>query len=124
MKPSFKPGRNIAMKIPLHEFDQTVIFYRDVLGLEEIEQDSECVIESVSFRFGDKILWLDKVKGISRSEIWLEILTDDIEAASNYFGQTNTVRCDDIEPLPDGLKAFWITNPSNTIHLISEEESP
>ncbi len=29
----FAGGRNIAIKLPPHEFDSTLRFYRDVLGL-------------------------------------------------------------------------------------------
>jgi hypothetical protein len=31
------------------------------------------------------------------------------------------VRRDEIEPLPEGFKGFWISNPANIIHLISQE---
>ena len=34
MEAKFEPGRNIAMKIPTHEHESTVRFYRDVLGSE------------------------------------------------------------------------------------------
>jgi len=34
MKPKFNAGKNIAMKVPAHEFEKTAIFYRDILGLE------------------------------------------------------------------------------------------
>ncbi|MGD8293677.1 MAG: VOC family protein [Desulfobacterales bacterium] len=36
MKPKFSPGKNIAMKVPTHEYDNTVAFYRDILGFEEV----------------------------------------------------------------------------------------
>jgi hypothetical protein len=60
MSAEFTPGNNIAMKVPVHEFDRTVAFYRDVLGFEEIEASSPDDIESVTFKFGDKNLWIDK----------------------------------------------------------------
>ncbi len=47
------------MKVPVHEFDRTVAFYRDILGLEEIEASSQDGIEAVTFKFGDKNLWID-----------------------------------------------------------------
>ena len=37
MKPKFTPGNNIAMKVPLHLYYETVEFYRDILGLKKIE---------------------------------------------------------------------------------------
>ena len=120
MKPQFAPGKNIAVKVPVHEFDRTVSFYRDILELEEIDAASANDIESVTFRFGDKNLWIDKVTGISQAEVWLEIVTDDISAASRYLKEHDCVRRDEIEPLPIGLKGFWLANPANIIHLINE----
>ena len=60
-KPNFKPGQNMAMKVPPHEFDKTVAFYRDVLGLKEKETESSTgAYESVAFEFGSITLWIDK----------------------------------------------------------------
>lgn len=120
MKPNFSPGNNIAMKVPVHEFDNTVAFYRDILGFEEIKVASPDSITAITFKFGDKTLWIDKIAGLSQAEIWLEILTDDIESASAYFDENSCIRRDEIEPLPDGFKAFWLANPANIIHLINE----
>lgn len=123
MKPQFTPGENIAMKVPAHEFEKTVAFYRDVLGFEEIDAPSPDDFESVTFKFGDKKLWIDKIAGISQAEVWLEVLTDDIESASTYFRENNCIRRDEIEALPGGLKAFWLANPANIIHLVNEQNT-
>ena len=64
-------------------------------------------------------MWLDEVPHISQAEIWLEVITDDIERASKYFDQNQCVRRDEIEVLPDGLKGFWLSNPANIIHLVT-----
>ena len=123
MKPVFSPGSNIAMKVPDHEFDRTVKFYRDVLGLEQSDSlpgDDDSVV----FRFGDKKLWIDKVSGISHAEIWLEIVTDDLEAATRYFDDNDCVRRDGIEPLPQGFSGFWLSNPANIIHLVTGPKQP
>jgi predicted enzyme related to lactoylglutathione lyase len=120
MKPKFIPGKNIAMKVPVHEFDRTVAFYRNILGFKEIESPSQDNIEAVTFKFGDKNLWIDKITGISQAEVWLEVVTEDIEAASNYFEENNCIRRDEIEPLPEGFTGFWIANPANIIHLVTE----
>ncbi len=117
MKPEFKPGKNIAMKIPTHEYESTVGFYRDVVELRELT-----VIGSDTtprFEFGDKVLWLDCEARISQAEIWLEIVTDNIEMASEYLAEQGCDRRDEIEPLPDGFQAFWVSSPSNIIHLVS-----
>lgn len=122
MKPNFRPGKNIAMKVPVHEFDKTVTFYRDILGFEEIEAPSQDHIEAVTFKFGDKNLWIDKIAGLSHAEVWLEVVTDDVVAASKYFKDNKCIRRDEIEPLPAGFKGFWIANPANIIHLVCEQK--
>ncbi len=119
MRPKFTAGKNIAMKVPAHEFDKTVSFYRDVLGFEEIDE-SACNIDTVTFKFGDKNLWIDKIDSISQAELWLEVVVEDLDAASNYFKQQGCKRRDEIERLPDDFKGFWISNPSNIIHLVTQ----
>lgn len=118
MKPAFEAGRNIAMKIPTHEYRATVRFYRDVLGLKEVTPDGPG--NTPRFAFGDKVLWLDCVPGMSQAEIWLEIVTSDADGAARHLEGQGCHRRDDIEPLPDGMAAFWVSSPSNIIHLISE----
>ena len=58
----------------------------------------------------------------SQAEIWLELITDDVEAAADYLDSTDTVRKDEIEPLPEGFDGFWICNPADVIHLVSLRE--
>ncbi len=118
MKPEFKPGKNIAMKVPAHEFDRTVAFYRDILGFTQTEADSPDQFDSVTFDFGGKNLWIDKVAGLSQAEVWLEVETNDIERAAAYLESAGCARRDEIEPLPDTFAGFWICSPSNIIHLV------
>jgi catechol-2,3-dioxygenase len=47
MNPSFRPGKNIAMKVLTHEYEKTVAFYKDILGLEIKEDSSPDSFESV-----------------------------------------------------------------------------
>ncbi len=123
MKPTFKPGDNIAIKVPEHEYENTVAFYRDILGFEQITLNNNDDIEGVTFQFGDKNLWIDKIAGLSQAEIWLEVVTDDIDMASQYLHEQHCVRRDEIEPLPEGFKGFWVSSPSNIIHLIHMTDS-
>lgn len=58
MNPKFEPGHNIAMKVPVHEYDDPVAFYRDVLGLTPILEQAPSRMESVGFDFGRKVLWI------------------------------------------------------------------
>jgi len=113
----FAAGRNIAMKVPPHQYEATVSFYRDVLGLEEITAHAP----AVGFVFGSNHLWIDRVPGMSQAETWLEVVTDDLAAASEHLEAAGVVRCDDIEPLPPDLQAFWIASPSAIIHLVCKD---
>ena len=119
MRPTFRPGKNIAVKVPAHEFEQMVHFYKEILGLPQQQLSSPDAFDSVSFEFGDKHLWVDKIAGLSQAEIWLEIETDDVAAAKQYLLEQGCVIRDDIEPLPSDFKGFWLNSPSNTIHLMS-----
>lgn len=118
--PHFSAGRNIAMKVPADEYDRTVAFYRDVLKLESLGPNPPGEVESTRFRFGDMTLWIDKIGTISQAEIWLEIETTDIEAASRYLADKDCSRRDEIEPLPESINGFWLANPASIIHLITE----
>jgi hypothetical protein len=117
MNVDFQPGSNIAMKIPTHEYQATVHFYRNILRLKEIPANEPQ--ETPRFEFGDKVLWLDSMSGLSQAEIWLEIVASDIDQASVYLKQQGCYRRDEIEPLPAGFKAFWISSPCNIIHLVT-----
>ncbi|WP_160152302.1 VOC family protein [Microbulbifer sp. ALW1] len=113
----FEPGKNIAMKIPAHEHESTVNFYRNILRFKELTGNG--VNDTPKFEFGGKVLWLDSVPGLSQSEIWLEIVASDIGRAAEHLKEQGCHRRDEIEPLPEGFKAFWISSPSNIIHLVS-----
>jgi hypothetical protein len=116
-QPHFQGGRNIAMKIPQHLFDQTVAFYKDTLSLPVLEEGATTVV----FEFGANRLCLDRTNHFSQAEIWLEITTDDVPSAEAYFANTDTIRREEIEALPDGFEGFWICNPANVIHLVSRK---
>jgi len=118
--PHFSAGQNIAMKVPADEYDRTVAFYRDVLKLEMLGPNPPGEVESTRFRFGDMTLWIDKISTISQAEIWLEVVTSDIETASRYLADKDCSRRDEIEPLPQSINGFWLANPANIIHLVTE----
>ena len=65
-------GRDIAMKIPSHESPRMVEFYRDILGLPLIEEETPNIV----FEFSGMRLWLDRVDHMSQAEICLEIESD------------------------------------------------
>lgn len=112
-------GKNIAMKVPPHQYEQTVRFYRDLLGMEQISGPTG---EAVGFKFGSNNLWIDKVPGMSQAELWLEILTDDTTEAAKVLAAAGIVRCDEIEDLGKDLDGFWISNPAAIIHLVDAKD--
>jgi catechol 2,3-dioxygenase-like lactoylglutathione lyase family enzyme len=113
---AFAAGRNIAMKVPPHVCDATVRFYREVLGLVEIAAHAPAIV----FEFGTNRLWIDRVPGTSQAETWLEVVANDLEAASALLADAGVVRCDDIEPLPPGFRGFWVSSPASIVHLVCE----
>jgi hypothetical protein len=116
--PNFAAGRNIAMKVPPHQYEATIRFYRDVIGLEPIEAQPP----ALGFKFGSNQLWIDRVTTVSQAEIWLEVVTDDVDQAAKLLESEGVVRCDEIEPLGD-MKAFWISSPAAIVHLVCEDDS-
>lgn len=113
----FEAGRNIAMKVPPHQYEATVRFYRDTLGFESASAEPQ----AVAFKFGSCTLWIDSVAGLSQAEIWLEVVTDDVEKGAEALRAQGVVRCDEIEPLPRGFSGFWIMNPASIVHLVCKE---
>lgn len=55
--------------------------------------------------------------------MWLELTTDDLAGAEEYFRSAGVVRRDEIEKLPEGFEGFWIQNPASIIHLVTKESS-
>ncbi|UCF87381.1 MAG: hypothetical protein JSV71_01345 [Nitrospiraceae bacterium] len=113
----FSAGRNIAMKVPSHEYSRTVEFYRDVISLPLIDRGPGSVI----FQFGDKKLWIDREDQINKAELWLEIVTNDVESAEKYCKNNDLQYRNRIEELPEGFKGFWIVNPAGIVHLVSSD---
>ena len=116
-KARFAGGRNIAMKVPPHLYEATVKFYRDVVGLKLLKNHPP----SIGFEFGGNQLWIDRTPGLSQAEIWLELVTNHVSAASEHLTSANVVRCDEIETLPEGFQAFWVSSPASIIHLVCKD---
>jgi hypothetical protein len=49
-------------------------------------------------------------------------VTEDATAAAEHLVQADVTRCDDIEPLADGVSSFWISGPPQIIHLVDRED--
>jgi predicted enzyme related to lactoylglutathione lyase len=123
MKPSFRAGRNIAMKVPSHEFAKTVHFYEAILGWSRKATPAPDPIETVVFDFGGHTLWIDRIDGLSQAEIWIEIVTADVAAARAYLEAQGCHIRDEIETLPPSLDGFWLSSPANIIHLVAATQT-
>ncbi|GAA0911223.1 SRPBCC family protein [Nonomuraea longicatena] len=115
-------GRNIAMKVPTHQWESTVAFYRDVVGLPEIEAGYDGDIQTATFEFGANTLWVDRVETASQAEIWLELTATDLPAAGRHLAESGVPRRDEVEPLPADSGAFWISSPASIIHLVAARD--
>lgn len=113
----YRGGNNVAMKLPPHHFDGVVKFYRDTLGLKVTDHGESKLVE-----FGPIRLWLDRCPQFSQTELWLEIVSTDCDAAAHDLGDKKVTRCDSIEELPEGLRGFWITSPADIVHLVSQDK--
>ena len=122
MNPTFRGGHNIAMKLPKAQFDQTVVFYRETLGMEVTDNSDESVaegvIQSASIRFGPVTLWLDRVDNYARADLWLDLFTDDVDRATEHLAAHGVHVQDELEPLPSGMNAHWISNPVGIPHIV------
>lgn len=108
-----RPGRNIAIKVPLHKWEETVAFYRDRVGLTVIRQ----LTNSVGFAFGEMTLWIDRVERQSQVDVWLELFTADPGRALEHLGSPKR---DELEPLDD-VTGHWTSDPAGVIVLVRNE---
>ncbi|OAT32380.1 glyoxalase/bleomycin resistance protein/dihydroxybiphenyl dioxygenase [Buttiauxella brennerae ATCC 51605] len=119
MKTEIKGGIDIAIKVPTHQYQQTLNFYRTTIGLPEITDKPP----ATGFILGPNRLWIDEAPGLSQAEVWLELFTPDHKLALKQVEESGVVRCDTVEPLPDGFKGGWIMSPSNIVHMLREPEA-
>lgn len=113
--PPFRGGPNIAMKIPPAEFEATLRFYRDVIGLPQLDSHRPDKV----FQYGSCLLWLDCVPDLQRTEIWLELLAPDTATAAEHLSGCGVERCDSVEKLPPGFDGFWVRSPASVVHLVT-----
>jgi len=83
-----------------------------------IEQEADGCI----FQFGPNRLWVDRVPNLSHPDIWLEVETNDTEAAASYLKINGVARRDEVEPLREDFDGFWISDPAGVIHLVIGHE--
>ncbi len=108
-----RPGKNIAIKVPLHKWDATIAFYRDRVGLTVAKE----LANSVGFVFGEMTLWVDRVEKQSQVDVWLELFTDDPDLA---LERLDSPCRDELEPL-DGVNGHWTSDPAGVVLLVRSE---
>jgi hypothetical protein len=119
MTAKIKGGINIAMKVPPHQYEATIAFYRDVIGLKPFTAKAP----AIGFELGPNRLWIDEAPAMSQAEVWLELFTDDFPAAADHLANAGVIRCDAIEALGEGFRGGWIVNPANIVHLVREPDA-
>ena len=119
-KATFRAGVNVAMKIPKSQFDATLAFYRDVLGFAVRRESGQGTPVSYSLQFGPITLWLDRVDNYAHADVWLEIATEDLAAATQHLQAHGARIRDELEPLY-GVNGHWISNPAGVVHLLVEQ---
>ena len=55
---------------------------------------------------------------LSHPDVWLEIETNDTEAAAAYLRVHSVPRRDEVEQLREDFNGFWISDPAGVIHLV------
>ena len=83
-------GINIAMKVPSHQYETTIAFYRDTVGLEPITEKAP----AVGFKLGPNQLWIDEGATMSQAEVWLELFTPDSTGALRQLADAGVLRSD------------------------------
>jgi predicted enzyme related to lactoylglutathione lyase len=118
----FEGGVNIAVKIPKSKYEQTVIFYRDILKLEVEEKPitNPTVSRTHQVKFGNNVMWLDCVDNYTHSETWLELNVDDVEKATDYLSSKGIGTCDELEELPENM--HWITDPAGNVFIVKKRD--
>ncbi len=108
-----RPGRNIAIKVPLFRYEETVAFYRDRVGLHV----TQTLANSTGLSFGEMTLWVDRVPHQSQHDVWLELFSDTPTEALAKLGSPQR---DELEPL-DGVTGHWTSDPAGTVLLVRRE---
>jgi hypothetical protein len=106
-------GKNIAIKVPLHTWEETVAFCRDRVGLKSLKESPD----TVAFDFGALTLWIDRVERQSQVDVWLELYSDDPDQALAHLGGPKR---DELEPL-DGVDGHWTSDPAGVVLLVRRE---
>jgi hypothetical protein len=123
MEINFNGGINIAIKIPKSKYEETVMFYRDILKLQVSEKpiDNPTVSRTHEVKFGNNTVWLDCVDNYTHSEVWLELNTPDVQLATEYLKSKGVNTCDELEKIPEDT--HWIMDPAGSVFILAKPGS-
>ncbi|ASY62187.1 hypothetical protein SJ05684_c07240 [Sinorhizobium sojae CCBAU 05684] len=65
MVAQIRGGINIAMKVPSHQYEAVVAFYRDIVGLPPYDEKEPVK----GFVLGPNRLWIDEMPHLSQAEV-------------------------------------------------------
>jgi len=118
--PQYRIGRNIAIKIPKFRFENTLAFYRSLPGFQLKAFGSEAHPTSYYCKFDHITIWFDCMDDYTKSDVWLELETDDIENSKQLLRENNTPFRPELEKLPDNLNASLISDPAGVVLLLKQ----
>ena len=116
----FTGGRNLALKLPSHEFEDASRFYREVLGLKQLDD----YLPSVVFEYGANLLWLDRVETMTQAELWLELRTPDTAAAAKRVDQHRVTRCDAYDTAASCTARSWFEPRWESVDQLASARRP
>jgi catechol 2,3-dioxygenase-like lactoylglutathione lyase family enzyme len=122
-RPPFNGGLNVILKIPRATYEQTLLFYSDVLGFELIEDSTPPtgeVEKSYYCKFGNVSWHFHQMSGFSKPDIWLQVTTSDLPEARNYLSSLGVVINQSFGYANIGSVETRIADPSGNMLYLSE----
>lgn len=120
---SIKGIHHVAISIPPEHHIAAVRFYRDVLGLEELQSpESLANVPIIAwFRIGDNELHLiEEPKGAERRRRHFCLEVDDLAAFRDRLTR-NGEETQDVDPIPGRPRFFCYDPAGNRIELLVDE---
>lgn len=120
---SIKGIHHVAISIPPEHHIASIRFYRDVLGLEELESPESLVNVPVIawFRLGENELHLiEEPKGTERRRRHFCIEVDDLAAFRDRLTRSGE-ETQDADPIPGRPRFFCYDPAGNRIELLVDE---
>ena len=71
-------------------------------------------------RFGTLTLWLDRVDHFSKTNVWFELNTNDIQQARNHLSENEVNFRPEQEKLPEDLKTNQISDLIGMVMILKE----